>query len=103
MAEGQPIKTSWFEKHLNWSIVLSVLLCIIIIFIRQGSNNVGMIILNLAAGIFMLFVFGWSLNKKGRSLAWILTFIIPIIGIIVLLALENKRLTNHTATKENTN
>lgn len=62
------LQMNWFQKHLNWTSVLSYLLW----FIGNAGESVIARILTFIAAIFWLVVSGWVIKQKGRSLWWIL-------------------------------
>jgi FtsH-binding integral membrane protein len=85
-------------KHPNWIIGISYL--IFLIFVGIAINNVGNLILCILASIgalIMLFIISWAMTYKGRS-GWYCFLIaaVPLIGLIIVLVLPNKR----TTTKE---
>jgi hypothetical protein len=93
---------SWFERHLNWTMVLGMLGAYFAVFIvtlviilydpyaYYVSDNVLYVIdlvINLA---IQAPVFGWALRKKNRSLWWLPLGLFVPFGWIVLLCLENR-------------
>lgn len=99
-ASEAPLKErNWFERHLNWTMVLAWPAAFVVGFI------VGMIVVSidpyvsdtaleavgflLGAVVFSL-IWGWALRKKNRSLWWLLLGLFVPFGFIVLLCLENK-------------
>jgi len=88
---------NWFQRHLNWTLVLTYLTPYLIIIILGtfgvlSSGSVPTIpealflIICFIAGFF---VFGWVLRRKNRSLWWLLMVFVPF-GFIVWLGLENR-------------
>jgi len=102
----------WFERHLNWSIVLSWIVAALFWVIFGGSLGwhsdsatvieVGPIVSSDAFGgwavviglvgvpTIILLVSGWALRKKNRSLLHLLWYLLTWIGAIVILFLSNK-------------
>jgi len=88
-------KTSWFERHLNWTWVLSYLLVLVGAFVfgllifsadpNVSEDAVGDVA-QIFGGIFMAIVSGWVIKQKGRSLWWIL-----LSGVFSPLWLENRK------------
>ena len=91
--------SSWFQRHLNWTMVLVFLGALLINFV------VGLIVtsanpfvhysdleaLGFVIGLAILIPgWGWALKKKNRSLWWLLMGLFVPFGFIVLLCLENK-------------
>jgi len=101
-----PLKgKSWFERHLNWTMVLAwvgaYVVNFIIGFMIALSNpyisygelfGIGLII----ASAILAPVWGWTLRKKNRSLWWLPLGLFVPFGFVVLMCLENKSL-NHDA------
>lgn len=97
---------NWFERHLNWTVVLSLLSAYVLAFviglivgvIMYGSNpdavqtEVDSIVLILTFAVvlaWLLFTNGWVLRKKGQS-EWHLVWLLVPLGFLVILALENR-------------
>jgi Tfp pilus assembly protein PilF len=99
-----PLKErNWFERHLNWTMVLAwvgaYVVNFIIGFMIASSDpyvsygelfGIGLII----AVAILAPVWGWTLKKKNRSLWWLPLGLFVPFGFIVLLFLENKSLTH---------
>jgi hypothetical protein len=60
--EGEP---NWFQRHLNWTWALAYLVWI-------PLNGADHIVPQIIGTVFLLFVSGWVIKQKGRSLWWIL-------------------------------
>lgn len=90
---------SWFERHLNWTMVLALVGAYAVGFIvgfiiglsdpyvSDGVVYIVGLIINLA---ILIPVWGWALRKKNRSLWWLPLGLFVPFGFIVLLCLENK-------------
>lgn len=91
---------SWFERHLNWTMVLAFPAAFIVCFTAgviigaidpyvsyAAIQTMGFI---LSSVVFAL-IWGWALRKKNRSLWWLLLGLFVPFGFIVLLCLENRR------------
>ena len=86
---------SWFERHLNWTVVIAgmaseVLAFIVIILVDPFVPDE--VVAGLWVVIYLLVVLavgGWALRKKNRSLAWLLILFVPF-GWIVFLCLKNR-------------
>jgi ribosomal protein S27AE len=72
---------NWFQRHLNWTFVLSFFSMFVlasIIGLIVGIANLKFndksldAIAEIACGIVLLTVGGWVLKQKGRSLWWLL-------------------------------
>jgi len=108
LGEGQQGKPmNWFERHLNWTMVLglvggygiSVGVAFIVGIVMVSANPyvsdaaledagyvVGIVVTLVVVGL----VWGWALRKKNRSLWWLLLGMFVPFGFIVLLCLENR-------------
>ncbi len=93
---------SWFERHLNWTTVLTWVGAVIISFVAgfvAGVTMYGSDIVRtetvaafagyIAALAWLLVTNGWVLRKKGRSEWHLLLLLVPL-GFLFLLAVENK-------------
>jgi len=87
---------NWFQRHLNWTWVLSYLLMLVGAFVFgllmfSADPNVSEDAVGGAAqifgGIFMLVVSGWVIKQKGSALWWIL-----LSGVFSPLWLENRKM-----------
>jgi len=99
-----PLKESnWFERHLNWTMVLGVVGAYLAVFIAVFAivlfdpyvsdvalSGIGLII----TLVILIPVWGWALRRKNRSLWWLPLGLFVPFGFIVLLWLENKSLTH---------
>jgi hypothetical protein len=74
-------ETSWFERHLNWTMVLAWLGTYLVTFIVASlvilanpyvSEDTLTAILVIASLAVVIAVGQWVLRKKNRSLAWLL-------------------------------
>ncbi|MBN1689592.1 MAG: hypothetical protein JW901_01060 [Dehalococcoidia bacterium] len=106
------MQNKWFERHLNWSMILGWILAVplgwamafiagicwataILLFnvenpSEQQLETVGVAVFLITATVFSLAVTIWACIQKGRSWCWALLYPVPF-GWIVLLALENRR------------
>jgi len=93
---------NWFERHLNWTMVLALVGVYGVNFINglmAGLSthyvpyltwfDIGLMIISLA---ILALVWGWALRRKNRSLWWLPLGLFVPFGFIVLLCLENKSL-----------
>ncbi len=100
---------SWFERHLNWTTVLTWVGAVIISFVAGfvvGVTMYGSDIVRtetvaafagyIAALAWLLVTNGWVLRKKGRSEWHLLLLLVPL-GFLFLLAVENKTQTTTPA------
>jgi tetratricopeptide (TPR) repeat protein len=96
------IEVNWFERHLNWTMVLALVGVYGVNFINglmAGLSahyvsyftwfDIGLMIISLA---ILALVWGWALRRKNRSLWWLPLGLFVPFGFIVLLCLENKSL-----------
>ena len=77
-------KTNWFQRHINWTVILVVLLGAVLANVEP--TGVGAII---GIGSYIA-VCAWALKQKNRSLGWFL-LIFTVVGLIIILLLKNKR------------
>jgi hypothetical protein len=108
---SQPAGESWFQRHLNWTwffaqlavgliayVVVTVFVSSLFIsstvlpseeslFASVSSMQIIVMVLQLIA---MFGVGAWVLRRKKRSLAWLLIFLVPLVGWIIFLCLENR-------------
>lgn len=108
---SQPARENWFQRHLNWTwffaqlavgliayIVVTIFISSLFIssavlpseeslFASVSSMQLIVVVLQLIA---MFGVGAWVLRKKKRSLVWLLIFLVPLVGWIILLCLENR-------------
>lgn len=98
------IKINWFQRHLNWAIILGIvgsyLLAFIIAFVLgflfyELPNDVlegfGLTIGLLIPIPLISIIVGWVLRQKSRRLWWLLMWWLVPFGWIVVFALENRR------------
>jgi fructose-specific phosphotransferase system IIC component len=93
---------NWFERHLNWTLILGTIGSLLAAFI--ASFIVGIIFYNLPdkdvegiatlinipiISIGTIITIVWVLRHKNRSLWWLLMAFVPF-GYIVWLCLKNK-------------
>ncbi|MDD5487262.1 MAG: zinc ribbon domain-containing protein [Dehalococcoidales bacterium] len=97
---------NWFERHLNWSWILALaayypvylFFCLLVGFVFFDASTSDATIesvcyfLLFVVSIALLVLAGWVLSKKGQSLAWLFLLLLPFIGIVVILALDNKNI-----------
>jgi len=102
---------NWFQRHLNWTWVFAqcavglIAYFIITIFVSSlfvssaalpsetslfASVSVIQIIFSALQIASVFGVGAWVLKRKGRSLAWLLIFLVPLAGWIIFLCLENR-------------
>jgi hypothetical protein len=107
---GQPTGENWFQRHLNWTWVFAQLAVGLITYVLVAVFVTGLFIsspalpseASLLASFSVIYIIvlvlqlaslfgvgGWVLRRKGRSLAWLLIFLVPF-GWIVFLCLENR-------------
>ena len=91
---------NWFQRHLNWTMVFAILAQLPIGYIvglltvlvnPYVSTAVHYAIVYLITIAWVFVIGGWVLSEKNRSLWNLLWLIVPYIGLIVFLCLENKR------------
>ena len=90
---------NWFERHLNWTMVLGLLGAylavfivdlIIILYYPYVSDDV-LFVIGLIINLAILTpVWWWALRRKNRSLWWLPLGLFVPFGFIVLLCLENR-------------
>jgi tetratricopeptide (TPR) repeat protein len=93
---------NWFERHLNWTMVLGIVGAYLVFFIAVFTialfdlsvSEVALSVIGLIITLAILIpVWGWALRKKNRSLWWLLLGLFVPFGFIVLFCLGNKSLT----------
>ncbi len=72
----------WFQRHLNWTMVLGYLLANVVSFMLNRVPPLG----TIAAIAIGLPVAAWVISQKGRSLWWLL-----LSGLFSPLWLTNKK------------
>ena len=77
---------NWFERHLNWTVILTVPIVYFIAFIIDDTAS---ITAALIVSLLILPICAWNLKKKSRSPWWLLILFVPF-GWIVFLALQNR-------------
>ncbi|MFO7995608.1 MAG: hypothetical protein R6U93_00445 [Dehalococcoidia bacterium] len=94
---------SWFQRHLNWALILGYLAIFLIGWILDRVIPTLPILTELTTMVFIaislwaltIMLVIWYLKRKGRSLWHLLWAIplglIPVIGVPALLCLRNKR------------
>ena len=84
---------SWFERHLNWTMVLaglstyaiSFILVFLVMLLDPYASGVALYVILVIANLAVVIVVGrWVLKKKNRSMWWLL-----ISGTIFFLFIEN--------------
>lgn len=99
----QPTSKNWFQRHLNWTIILGGLLAYLITFILafwfgftfhdlsyETLEGAVAIIGYITTSIVTSLIVGWVLRQKNRSLWWLLMWLFVPFGGIVILCLENR-------------
>jgi hypothetical protein len=108
---SQPAGANWFQRHLNWTwffaqlavgliayVVVTIFVSSLFIssavfpseeslFASVSSMQIIVVVLQLIA---MFGVGAWVLRRKKRSLAWLPIFLVPLVGWIIFLCLENR-------------
>jgi hypothetical protein len=108
---SQPAGENWFQRHLNWTwffaqlavgliayVVVTLFISSLFIssavlpseeslFASVSSMQLIVVVLQL---ITMFGVGAWVLRRKKRSLVWLLIFLVPLVGWIIFLCLENR-------------
>lgn len=78
----------WIERHLNWTWVFAYL-------IWFPLNAIDNAVTSIIGAIFLLYVSGWVIKQKGRSLWWI--FLTPVFSPLWL---KNKKVMSIRASGE---
>jgi uncharacterized membrane protein YeaQ/YmgE (transglycosylase-associated protein family) len=98
---SQPLfkERSWFERHLNWTMVLgfvgayagAFVAGLVAVLVDPYVSGDVLYIIGLIVGLSVLVpVWGWALRRKSRSLWWLPLGLFVPFGFIALLVLENK-------------
>lgn len=89
---------SWFERHLNWTMILAFFASFLIVYLvslfiisvfTYMSTGIYYFIIYTVNILWILFVGAWVLRKKMRSLWNLLLLFVPF-GLIIFLCLENR-------------
>lgn len=88
----------WSRRHLNWSLILyswpALIPAYLVLFAVEESENGALlafsIILIILAVLWGWYLAVWNLKHKGRSLWNLLYLLIPYVGGIVFLCVNNK-------------
>lgn len=87
----------WFKEHLNWTLILgcvvmpNVLINIPLILLGQDAlGTVGYLVWIGCVVVAAILVELWYLRQKGRSLWHCFWNMLGIVGLIILLNLENR-------------
>lgn len=80
------------RRHLNWTIAIAYIVFWFLVYVAMHIGNLPLCILASIGALPALGVAGWAMTEKGRG-SWYYFFLwwIPLVGLIVLLALPNKR------------
>ena len=90
---------NWFRRHLNWTMVLAILAQFPIGYIVGSfiqvvnpyvSTGIYYALVYLVTLAWLFVIAGWVLKEKRRSLWNLLWLIVPYVGLIVFLCLENR-------------
>lgn len=80
---------NWFKRHLNWTILIAVLVGPILVFpavfVETAFAPLIMFIIHL---MILVIVCGWVLEQKGRS-SWNLLWLLSGVGIIIFWTMDN--------------
>lgn len=92
---------NWFERHLNWTVVLGWLAAGIVASVAFTLEGVTGLVSNVpqmmgVAGVFL--ITSWHLGRKSRSQLNLLWLLCPF-GWIVVLCLRNRRVQSETVGK----
>jgi hypothetical protein len=109
--KSQSTGENWFQRHLNWTWVLAQLAVgliayfVVTVFVAslfvtsttlpsEESLLASVSVLQIMGVVLQLIaMFGvgvWVLKRKGRNLIWLLIFLVPLVGWIIFLCLENR-------------
>ena len=95
---------NWFKRHLNWTILIAAVVGLILpfstIFAETATPYVIMLIIQ---AVIVVGVCGWVLKQKGRSLRNLFWLLLGwLIGIIILMSMDNVKLEADRKTVEYT-
>ena len=94
---GWSIKTGWFKRHLNWALIIALIVFGSVIvagdeLVGEGDRLAGLVMMWVGIPL-CLASYAWVIKQKGRSL-WCLLYILlnPVFGLgtIIVLCLENR-------------
>jgi len=108
--EPEKNKAKWFERHLNWTFILALIVFYGLTFLGsfltgfilalndpyitdETLDSVGIIVSIAIAILFLLPISAWILEQKGRSLWNLLLLVVPF-GLIIFLGIGNRRTGN---------
>jgi hypothetical protein len=87
--------STWVERHVNVSMALGWLAVAAASFILlfPTQNESGSVLFSIYGSLSLLglLIGAWGLKAKGRSLSWMVFFLIPF-GFLVLFVLKNSRM-----------
>jgi hypothetical protein len=90
---------NWFERHLNWTLIISWIICmpiygalgsVVVYDIEPSGGVVSGIISVIFLGLF-LWTAVWVVKQRNQSLLWLSILILPILGVILLMVLDNNK------------
>ena len=97
---------NWFRRHLNWTLVLTWLICLpvgvvcvnifrftILSTLTISGVSIILGIIAFTCGVLIWWATIWVVKQKGRSLLHLFWILLPL-GFIAILCLENKSLTH---------
>lgn len=96
METAEPSDLNWFERHLNWTMILAYFGAGAVIAIPAAisaatDSAVPLAVTAPIVVLAMFIVWGWALRKKNRSLLWLALFLIlPFFGLLIFFYLENR-------------
>jgi len=83
---------SWFMRHLNWTLILPLVMLIVFSILSDGNPASIFALLGGICLVLLFVVTPWVLYQKGYSLWWMLLYPTTIlIFSFVLLCSRNKR------------
>jgi hypothetical protein len=99
----EEIKMNWFQRHLNWTWLLSVVVggfiigfaagIITAIYDPYGLHMVDDAVTTIISLLNLLVAFlvgGCVLRQKNRTLWWLFIILVPLVGWIIFLCIENR-------------
>jgi purine-cytosine permease-like protein len=87
------IEMSWFEQHINWSMLLGWLAVgiieFVLLFFTASESGETLFFIYGALVTLSLLIGACGLRIKGRSMAWMLLCFVPF-GLVAILVLKNR-------------
>ncbi len=86
------------RRHLNWTIAIAYIVFWLLVYVAMHIGNLPLCILASIGALAVLCVAGWAMTEKGRgSWYYFILWWIPLIGLVILLVLPNKKIADRNS------